>query len=148
MIVILKKFLGNMNDKFTLPIVVEDGQMIANSVTRERLNQWVMGYTGKLYATYDKKKPKRSTNINRYYWGVVLPIISEDTGHTNEELHSLFKDMFLTKETKKVLGEEVKIVKSTTDLTTGEFMQYLDRISSHTEIALPNPEEAGYISNY
>jgi len=119
--------------------------MIANSITRVQLANWLTGYTGKLYATYDKRKPKRSLSINRYYWGVVLPMIENETGHTKEELHSLFKSMFLVVEIRKVLGKDVRIVRSTTDLTTGEFMQYLDRIAAEVNIELPNPEDAGYI---
>jgi len=134
-----------MDNQFTLPIVVDDGQMEANSITRERLEKWLFGYTGKLYATYDKRKPKRSLNINRYYWGVVLPVVSEDTGHTKEELHTLFKSMFLVIEIRKVLDKDVRIIRSTTDLTTGEFMQYLDKIAAEVDIQLPNPEDAGYL---
>lgn len=136
-----------MKDKFTLSIEVVDGQMTANSITKTRLDSWLFGYTGKIYATYDKRKPKRSLGINAFYWAVVLPLVSDDTGHTPEELHILFKGMFLTKEIKKVLGKDVRVTRSTTDLATGEFIQYLDKIVAETKIVIPTLEEAGYISN-
>lgn len=88
----------------------------------------------------------RSLPQNAYYH-VYLDVIAGETGHSSEELHELFKKKFLSRRFKLVLGEHVEIGKSTARLTKSEFSDYLDRISAHTGIELPNPADAGYIAN-
>ena len=42
----------------------------------------------------------------------------------------------------------MKIPATTTDLKKHEFGEYLDRIAAESGVALPSPEDAGYVSNY
>jgi len=88
----------------------------------------------------------RSLSQNAYYW-VYLDVIAGETGHTPEELHTLFKRKFLPRKFKLVLGEHIEIEQSTTRLKKHEFGEYLDRIAAETGVPLPDPEDAGYISN-
>lgn len=37
---------------------------------------------------------RRTSQANRYYWGVILAILSEDTGYEPDELHEYFKKRF------------------------------------------------------
>jgi hypothetical protein len=76
----------------------------------------------------ERLKNSRSKNQNSYYWGVVLDTIANDTGHTQEELHAIFKKMFLPKIFKKIGSKTVMISGSTTALSTDEFARYIDRI--------------------
>ena len=50
----------------------------------------------------------------------------------------------------KVVGKEIvfETDASTTDLSKIEMGEYMDRISALTEIPIPDPELAGYITNY
>jgi hypothetical protein len=64
---------------------------------------------------------------NRYYRGVVIPLISQSTGYTNEEVHELMKKQFLSKR-KKVMGKFINKYKSTTKLSTEEFNEYIEKI--------------------
>lgn len=90
------------------------------------------------------KKPKRTEQQNRYYWGVYLPLISEETGEQDlVRLHELFKGKFLTTEIIEVLGEKVRIKKSTTDLSIAEFCQYIMNIQELTGIIAPPTENYG-----
>jgi hypothetical protein len=73
-------------------------------------------------------KKQRTGQQNRYYWGAVLTTISDYTGHSTEELHEVFKSMFLVTHTINFKGKEVKITKSTTELDTISFIKYIDRI--------------------
>ena len=83
----------------------------------------------------------RSTKQNAYYWGVVLGEITEPTGHTAEELHEAFKAEFLTID--KMHG--LRIIGSTTDITTMAFEDYLRKIrdfaSSNLGVYIPKPNE-------
>lgn len=84
------------------------------------------------------QKPKRSVRQNNYYWGVFLPAIAEETGERNlDRLHELFKGLFLTKEIVMVLGKPVRMEKSTTELSTLEFSQYIMAIEAETGVAAP-----------
>lgn len=86
-------------------------------------------------------KPKRTDQQNRYYWGVYLPIIAEETGNNNLiALHELFKSLFLTTKIIEVLGRKVRIKKSTTELGVGDFCQYIINIEGETEVIAPPTE--------
>ena len=71
-----------------------------------------------------KLRSSRTTEQIRYYWGVVLAVIADYTGHSVEELHEVFKAMFL--KPKDVMG--VNVYPSTTDLDTGQMTDYIENI--------------------
>lgn len=81
----------------------------------------------------------RTQQQNRYMWGVVYKIVSQETGYTVNEVHEVFKQKFLTY-TKK--GH--KFTKSTTELSTKEFGEYLDQVINYAQSELgyiiPDPE--------
>jgi len=94
---------------------------------------------------------KRTLNQNSYYW-VYLEVIAKETGNDKDDLHELFKSIFLPSKVVKIKGKkhthEFTRKKSTTELTRSEFSEYMERICAYTEVPLPHPEDAGYISNY
>ena len=75
-------------------------------------------------------KELRSIYQNAYYWGVVLAVISDHTGHTPEELHDAFKKMFLPKRFVVVGKQEIELDGTTTALSTVDFSHYIDRIAA------------------
>lgn len=71
-----------------------------------------------------KTRKRRSKNANSYLWGVVYEVISETTGYTTEEAHEACKMMFL-----KVHRDGLPdTIKSTTELDSKEFAEYVDKI--------------------
>lgn len=87
------------------------------------------------------RRPKRTDQQNRYYWGVYLPIIAKETGESDlDALHELFKGKFLTEGIVEVLGEKVRKKKSTTELGVGEFCQFILDIEVFTGIEAPPTE--------
>lgn len=76
----------------------------------------------------EKRKKTRTLDQNSYYWGYVLDLISSETGHSNNELHSIFKKMFLSKRFIKLGGKEREAEPTTTILDVGEFIDYIDKI--------------------
>ena len=86
----------------------------------------------------------RSNSQNAYYWGVVLAIIEDETGHSVDEIHQFFRSKFLPNH-KLLFGLAVNSPKSTSELSTMEFETYLSKIimfaSQELQLIIPNPEE-------
>lgn len=81
--------------------------------------------------TYAFKKffPKRSINQNDYYWGAVIDPLADFLGYIPDDMHKELALKFIPKHlTNRITGEVSKIGKSTTELTTVEFEQYLENI--------------------
>jgi len=90
------------------------------------------------------RKPKRTEQQNRYYWGVYLPLVAKETGEANlEALHELFKGKFLTEGIVEVLGQKTRLKKSTTELSKAEFSMFIMNIEAETGIAAPPTESYG-----
>lgn len=110
------------------------------SLFRQRLEQ----LEGKEFSLHiDEKKPKRSEQQNRYYH-LYLNMIADETGYTHGELHSLMKGKFLTREIKEVMGQKVRITKSTTELSKSDFAEYILEIQNFTGILPPNTDAFFY----
>jgi hypothetical protein len=114
--------------------------------TAIRWQAWKEDHEG-TQITIDEVKTSRTLTQNSYYW-VYLGVIEKETGDTANDLHEFFKRKLLPPVFKKIRGEEIKLPASTTDLDKIAFGEYLERICALTNIPLPNPEEAGYISSY
>lgn len=91
--------------------------------------------------TIRRQRKFRSSNQNRYYWGCILRTISQDTGHSEDELHIAFKQKFL----KTFDDKGLQFIQSTTELTTTEFMEYIEKVrrfaASELGIVTPDPNE-------
>lgn len=94
-----------------------------------------------------KFKPynQRSNQQNRYYWGVVIKILADETGYTSDEMHSALAYQFLlTVGTRKLLP----FVKSTAKLSTAEFEEYMTKVRSFASVELktyiPTPNEVPF----
>lgn len=91
--------------------------------------------------TVTNKRPKRTLAQNAYYWGVYLPLISQETGEEDTEaLHELFKAKCLPSKIKTVLGNPVRMKKSTTELSISDFCEYVMRIEALTKVTAPPTE--------
>lgn len=89
-----------------------------------------------IYVTDGKKF--RTGAQNKYYWGVVLDIVSKRTGYQADELHEMFKQKFALKtrfsldptimsvHLKNAIVEEFP--QSTKMMSTKDFTDYLDKI--------------------
>ncbi len=83
------------------------------------------------------QKNTRSTQQNKFYWGVVLPVLAGHTGYRIDEMHDICKykfnkGVFTDPET----GEVLDIGKSTTALKVDEFITYIDAIKQWSLEAL------------
>lgn len=109
-------------------------------------------------------KLKRTDLQNRYMWGWVYKQISrtlEDRGivirceddreipYTADVLHEIFKSKFLIKEVVETTGgRTLTLYKSTTDLNTTQFSQYITEIKAFVyqfwKFAVPEPQDGVY----
>jgi hypothetical protein len=80
----------------------------------------------------------RSSSANRFYWGVVLKTIAEDTGYEPDELHELFAARFLdpVEIVLKNTGEVCKVRASTRKLTDAEFAAYVEKVKAFASMEL------------
>lgn len=82
----------------------------------------------KLIVEVELEKSKRSLDQNSYLWGVVYKTIAIETGHTENKIHQLMKRICLPPKFIKVMGKELKVPASTTDLNKAEFGEYIEKI--------------------
>ena len=83
-----------------------------------------------------KHDEKRSNPQNRSYWLLrVQPITAwlRDLGNdvTEDEVHYILKKKFLGYKIKVINGQEVKILRSTKELSTIKFAEFMESIAIH-----------------
>ena len=90
----------------------------------------------------------RSNSQLKYYFGVVVRMISEETGYSKDEVHELLKALFLTETLTlhtKHGDQTVAAPKSTSSLSTAEMEDYLRQIrmwaAEELELSVPEPNE-------
>lgn len=118
---------------------------------RNQILETIKSFEGKdVLITFEKPKKKRSNNQNSYYWGIVIVLIKsalKDTGNNlnTNDVHDLLRLKFL-KETisiKEETGEVIERVRSTTELTTSQFMDYIAEIqqfaAEYFDLIIPDP---------
>ena len=94
----------------------------------------------KIYADIDLEKYKRTLQQNAFHW-FYLRLVAQSTGHHENELHEIFKRMFLPPRYVMYKGREIKLPATTTKLSKTEMGDYLDRISAETGVPIPDPKE-------
>jgi len=101
---------------------------------------------GQYIISVKKQNKERSTNQNAYYFGVVVAMIAKEIGYTPSETHEALKHKFLIYE-----GDLLKI-KSTTELSTIEFEEFLTKVrvfsAEYLNIYIPLPHETDTPNNY
>lgn len=90
-----------------------------------------------------KKKKFRSSQQNKYLWGVPYKLIADETGHTTDEVHAYLTSLFLQDKSRII-----PVIKSTTELSTVEFEEYTENIrrwgASTLSLNIPLPNEVSY----
>lgn len=88
-------------------------------------------------------KHPRTNQQNKYLWSVVYKAISDHTGHHVNEIHDACKKMFLAPNFVRMGSKEEQIAGSTTELSTKEFGEYVDRViafaGTELSMAIPPP---------
>lgn len=92
--------------------------------------------------TISINKSTRSSQLNRYYWDVVVGEVSELTGMKPKEVHLEFKEMFLFEQN---ISTGRKKRSSTAKLSNKQFLSYLEQCyqfsSDFFGLVLPDPKK-------
>lgn len=130
---------------------------VINGILKRNRNQileTIKSFEGKdLLITFEKPKKQRSNNQNRYYHGVLIPIlqncIKESWGEiwSREKTHDFCKLQFnFIERVNESTGEIVRVPKSTTENTTTDQEDLHFEIRNfirewfNTEVPLPNED--------
>jgi hypothetical protein len=93
-------------------------------------------------------KSKRSLDQNALHWkrmDIIRLHIADSTGQvfSAEDVHEFFKKKFLPVRLIEIGGESVKVRRTTTQLNTKEFSEFMDNIDryciEHLQLWLPEP---------
>ena len=109
---------------------------------------WVASLDGKqVRVIVEQETRKRTDPQNKYYWGVIIELLSQELGYESEEVHNLLKSMFLKRRV-ILKGKEYISIGSTTKLNTAQFTDYIEKIkrfaASELNISIPDSDEVNY----
>lgn len=100
---------------------------------------------GKVEVIIRKPKNKRTLPQNKYYWSVIVEMISNETGNSKDDIHKLLKYEFLSEVADIPSGEEYLYIRSSTELTTIEWEDYNKKCrmwaSDNLNMFIPKPNE-------
>ena len=144
--------MGKFSRAHHATVEMRRGQAFAVLDDREVFVADLGRYVGKrIQLSVDVLSGRRSLNQNRFYRGVVIPLLAENFGYSqyeHEELHQLIADKFLGEDRETKLGR-LRYRKSTADLDTKEFEEFLDEIRAWAlaeyQINVPYPNEVDYV---
>ncbi len=106
----------------------------------KKITDFVSGKDDWFVVEIQKSKQKRSLSQNKYYWGVVIKIISDHTGYTSDETHQILARKFLS-----YTNGEQTFVRSTTKLNTVQFNDYFEQCRTwakeEMDVYIPLPNE-------
>ncbi len=106
------------------PVVVRNHELVHLSPRMHE--RWLLTQTDDTYYNMEYVKPQknRSAQQNKYYWGVVIPMMGEYCGYNQQEMHEALKMKFLRRDH----GNGLPTVRSTTVLNTVEFNDYVEEV--------------------
>lgn len=141
--------------EFVCPVV--DGRLPERDA--KRIGSAIRGLDGKrVVISIEEAKKTRSSQQNRYYWGVVVKLITDtfrDAGNmvNAEDVHDFLKQHVgkLSQVLVTAEGEVFRGPGSTARLTTTEFSNYIEAVRAWAadvlDLKIPSPDEASELTN-
>lgn len=134
-------------------IITEQGKL--QVFNQPALKEWIRHNTGKgIVMSLKTKHKSRSSPQNSYYWGVIVPMVTDGINYlgnqfTKEETHEFLKAKFNFKRVDTPDGHYIDMPQSTSKLDTKEFMTYIENIQQFASMMLnvyiPSPNEQATI---
>ncbi len=135
--------------KATVSSLVQDGRLKNGQASRS-LRKILAQFEGKeVDITVQRHRKPRSKEQNRYYWAVVSVARNaiNEAGNTMsaQEVHDYFRGEYLREEIHVGEGNLINRIKSTTELSTFEMTEYVERIRQFCAemfgVYIPDPSE-------
>lgn len=104
---------------------VENGRLVLDN--EPAYFSTLFALNGEIELVIQKRKRSRTLKQNAYYRGVVVPMIAKETGDSDKRMHEILKRKFL-KDFTFINGEVFYFSRTTTTLTTKQFVEYIDEI--------------------
>lgn len=117
----------------------EQGKQVFAHMSEIRFREHLAANEGKVYEIHMRSR-KRTVSQNKLYWKF-LELIEKETGNNANDLHELFRRTLLSPTFIQVMGKEIKIPRSTTELSRTEFSDYIDKISAESGVPVPDTED-------
>lgn len=117
------------NEAVHFKLVVENGE--GKMPDRSGMINYIKSLKdGIYYLALKRRTTKRSEAMNRYYFGVVVKILSDHTGYETEEMHEYLKLRFNSTRTySPTLNRDLpRVSKSTAALDNVAFIEYWSKI--------------------
>lgn len=135
-----------MSIPITFVAQVQHGTLALSKGQRERMMKFFQKQEGEyVQLTLRKQGKPRSHEQNNYYHGRVVDILANEFGYQHEEMHEILREKFLTPRFVEFEGKTIAVRHSTTELSTGEFEDYLERIRiwalTEYNVKIPKPHE-------
>lgn len=133
---------------YTMSFAVEtnaEGKLKVAAPERKLMDSFLAGLKNqKLTLTISAEQPTRSNQANRFYWGVVVPLIAEHLGYQKDELHEALKQKFLSLDAEPDAHGLMR-ARSTASMTKKEFGDFLENVitwaGSEFGIEIPEPRD-------
>lgn len=109
---------------------IKDRKLVLDDSYSFKTAMWRMR-PGRVTVTVEQEKDRRSAAANRYYWGVVIKLIAEETGQPEQDIHDDLRDRFLRKTmtyTDKRTGliHEREFARGSSGLSVAEFYEFVE----------------------
>ncbi len=122
---------------------VRNGKLTLQNATK--FGGYLTTLEGKEVALIVKKAEYvRSNAENRYYWGVIVRMVSDEMGIIPEEAHEFLKGLFL-KVGVEAQGKRYEIARSTANLSIADFEDYCEKCrewgANELSLVIPFPNE-------
>jgi hypothetical protein len=124
-------------------VIDTDGKFIADPSDRAAFRMHRLRLKGeRVVCAIHREKTRRSSQANRFYWGVVIAAFCEATGYEPDEMHELLAMKFLRIEDDPLTGMPRR--KRTPKCNTEEFSEYVNQCQRFgaVELGLEWPEAA------
>ena len=127
---------------------VEQGRVLMEGMMKDTFNGFLKTLEGEEVFVVIRKPgrdyPQRSSQENRYFHGVICPLLSEHLGYTESEIKDILKVKFLSSPV-MVKGREITYIKPTSSLDTVSFEKFCQDIrewsSAELGLFLPEPNQ-------
>lgn len=133
--------------KITWPAEIDGGKLTVPD--EDGFKRAISCLAGRVLITIEYVKGKRSTQQNKYLWGVCYKLIAEYTGHSPEEIHDIAKVKFNLKKIDLPNGEHYEIGGSTTEMNIDEFSRYTEELRQWAavdlNVVIPEPGQTDWL---